>query len=208
MESLGGGSAAGFMDAPNLALASTSEAYPCDGVDEQYRAGCFKYLPAFAQARFRSENLTDRTEMVRRETVACERFRGIDRMRCLYGIGLNVSGRIFQNNPEEIPGLCDRFSSSDERKACTIGLVTNWVQFNRGSDALSLCAGITEAERRHVCYVNAFEHMTHKSGAAYIAALCEGTFIRATCMPEYEMYRSNPSAAVAPQKTLLGPGLW
>lgn len=208
MESLGGGSAGGFMDAPDLSIASSSEAYPCDSVQQPYRPACFKYLPAFEQARFKSEKVTDTSVMVQRERAVCLSFAGTDRMQCIYGIGLNASGRIFQNNPAEAATFCGTFSSPDERDACTIGLVTNWIQFNRAPEALALCAGIKDVEPQHTCFGNAFEHLTHKYDSNAVSHLCDTSGVQLTCLPEYGRYLSDPTASVAHEYSLLGRGLW
>ncbi len=200
MESLGGEGSFGFPSAAARRSAVDNPAYPCDAQPHKYRYACFMYIGAFQDGYFFERGITDPRDKQALQFNTCSNFEGHDRSLCLLGSATAATQRLYDGAIGRSYTYCDPLSG-DDKTACLLGLVMNWVGSDLHREILNICEYEKDAERSRSCYVVAFELM-RRIGADAPARACARTNNPEHCSLLYESYTDAEAFGI--EKRLFG----
>jgi hypothetical protein len=116
-------------------------AFPCNAIDERYRAACWTYQPIIVAEAARGE--------VDLLVLTCESAPAEFADECFHGIGKQASG--WWEDQERVADLCERVPAA-RRNACVAGAVESYLDEMWTVDrAISFCAALPTGAKRE-CY--------------------------------------------------------
>jgi hypothetical protein len=115
--------------------------FPCNDVDEEYRASCWKYQPIIIMDAVRGD--------AQRTLTACTRAPAAFRAQCYFGIGKQGSG--WWAAEARVAQLCERVPSAHSA-SCIAGAVESYLDEMWTVDRAMAFCGVVSREAKSGCY--------------------------------------------------------